>query len=77
MSVEKQGGSICADLTSMMYPPQSTDYTKLQLSETAEINFSMNNLNVTLKFAEHPKDEVKDNVLRVLVNCYKSRITAQ
>ncbi len=76
MSVVKQEENICADLTSMMYPPQSTDCTNLQPSEKDEIKLSMNNLNVTLRFAEQPKDEVEDNVLRVLINCYESRITA-
>ena len=77
MSAVKQGENICADLTSMMYTPQSMDCTKLHLSETSEIRFSTNNLNVILRFAKQPKDEVEDNVLRVLVSCYRSRIATQ
>ena len=76
MSEVKKNEFICAGLESIAQHLNDICCLEVKPSEAAEIKISVNSLNVTLRFAEKPKSEIQDDVLRVLVSSYKSRITA-
>ena len=77
MNAVKQDEFNCSGLESVAHPLHGMGDLKLKPPETSEIKILINNLNVTLKFAEKPKSEIQNNVLRMLVSSYKLRITAQ
>jgi len=41
-----------------------------------EQKISVNNINVILKFADKPNDNIQDQTLNILINSYQSRITS-
>ncbi len=77
MNIVKQNTSNCCNFESSAHQLHDMHWTDMELSETAEIKITVNNFNVTLRFAEKPKSEIQDIVLQVLVSSYKSRITTR
>lgn len=77
MNIVKQNTSNCCNCESIAHQLHDMQWTDMELPETAGIKITVNNLNVTLRFAEKPKSEIQDIVLQVLVSSYKSRITTR
>ncbi len=77
MKIVKQNTSNCSIFESIAHQLYDMHRTDMELPETAGIKITVNNFNVTLRFAEKPKSEIQDIVLQVLVSSYKSRITTR